>query len=65
MIWIKSWKRAGLMLGGHDPAWKWLFLAEERRVEEMERFTIRIEVNAKKELRVVEQVEGGGGIFPN
>ena len=53
------------MLGGHDPAWKWLFLAEERRVEEMERFTIRIEVNAKKELRVVEQVEGGGGIFPN
>ena len=64
-MWIKSWKRAAFRLGGHDPAWKWLYLSKERLVEEIELFTIRTEVNGKKELRVVEQVEVGGGIFPN
>lgn len=39
-------------------------LAKENIMEEMESFTVRIEVNGKKELRPVERVEADGWDLP-
>ena len=44
----------------HQPAsWPKTVLLKENIMEEMESFTVRIEVNGKKELRTVERVEAG------
>jgi hypothetical protein len=48
------------LLAGSDV----LLLPKGRLMEEIERFSVRIEVNGKKEVRAVERVEAGGWDLP-
>jgi hypothetical protein len=49
----------------HQPAsWQKTVLVKENIMEEMESFTVRIEINGKQELRTVERVEADGWDLP-